>query len=784
MPRSDPEELSPREIDVLAAIERRLTNSEIADDLCISVRTVESHVASLRRKLGVDSRSKLIAAARGRRATVVELPQNSFVGRDEDLHRLRELLDTHRWVTIVGPPGCGKTRLALELAAADARAPLVADMEHATVDNAVNSVAQAIGVAADRAAELTAACGVALRAQNYLLVIDDCDRVTDPVAEVVRELMARAPSVTVLATSRSPLGRTDETVYQLEPLPVADDADAAAVRLFIDRARSAAPAVRFTAADVESIARMCRRLDGLPLSIELAAARVRHLTVDELARRLDEGFGLLDRQGAPNRHRTLESAFDWTWDLLDDDERLVLAQLAALPRSFDLELAEAVTTTTGAARVVLRLLDRSLLSQAIQVSEPRRFRLLHSLRHLVLERADPFVVTAARRAHAESHARHAAELANRIRTDDSRRLVDEAKRIAPEVAAAIDWATANQVDLAVSQATSLAELLEHGGPDLDSLATIARAARTPAIRQTATTTELCEIGNALIYGDLDLLAEVASVALSTAADDRSRLAAHRLAGWADAFRGRTASAISHLDLAEPLAIEHHDLGQLASIRQARGQALRIDDPAAAIAMFESAAETYALAGDAMHVNNCRYMMAIAAADTGHRCDEALAWIAQCEAWARASGNQHELAHARITRVALTPEREHEDTLVEAVDTFRAIGDLRCLTRCYLLLAARRSTDEQIPLLEHALATATDARDDGRRATALERLIAAHWKSDAHRLAATALGALVDLVGNDTATSRCPVDMRDHLERWHSAIAEGRARGYRPATEDR
>jgi hypothetical protein len=458
---------------------------------------------------------------------------------------------------------------------------------------------------------------------------------------------------------------------------------------------------------------------------------------------------------------------------------LVLSQLAALPRTFDLELAEVVTTTTGAARVVLRLLDRSLLSQAIQVSEPRRFRLLHSLRYFVLERADPLVVAAARRAHAETQARQANELAIRIRTDDSRRLVEEARRIVPEVAAAIDWATAEQTDLAVSLLRSLAVLLEHAGPDLDSLATIARAARNQAIRDTATTIELCEIGNALIYGDLDLLADVASVALSTARDGPSRLAAHGLSGWADAFRGRTGSAIVHLELAEALAIEHHDLRQLASARQAKGQALRTDDPAAAIAMFELAAETYALAGDAMHVNNCRYMMAIAAADTGHRSDEALAWIAECDAWARASGNEHELAHARLTRAALTDARENDDTLLEAVDTFRAIGDLRCLTRCYLLLAARRPSGEQIPLLEHALATATDARDDGRRATALERLIAAHWELGAHRDAASALGALVNLIGIDAATNRCPFEMRNQLDRWHTAMAEGRARGYRP-----
>lgn len=236
-----PEELSPREVEVLAAIGRRLTNAEIANELFISVRTVESHVASLRRKLGVDSCTRLIAMARSRRRTAIQLPQNSFVGRDDEVADLRALLTRVRWVTVVGPAGCGKTRLALEVAVTGVLVPVMAEMEHTTAGSVINSVAQAIGLATDSSADLLAACGVALAAEPYLLVLDDCDRVTDAVAEMVGELMARARSLTVLATSRSPLGGTDETVCALEPLTVADDERAAAVRLFLDRAAAADP---------------------------------------------------------------------------------------------------------------------------------------------------------------------------------------------------------------------------------------------------------------------------------------------------------------------------------------------------------------------------------------------------------------------------------------------------------------------------------------------------------------------------------------------------------------
>jgi DNA-binding CsgD family transcriptional regulator len=144
-----PEELSPREVEVLAAIGRRLTNAEIANELFISVRTVESHVASLRRKLGVDSCPRLIAMARSRRRTAIQLPQNSFVGRDDEVADLRALLTRVRWVTVVGPAGCGKTRLALEVAVTGVLVPVMAEMEHTTAGSVINSVAQAIGLATE-----------------------------------------------------------------------------------------------------------------------------------------------------------------------------------------------------------------------------------------------------------------------------------------------------------------------------------------------------------------------------------------------------------------------------------------------------------------------------------------------------------------------------------------------------------------------------------------------------------------------------------------------------------
>ena len=278
-----------------------------------------------------------------RRATAVQLPRNSFVGRADDLTAVTGLLERERWVTLVGPAGSGKTRLALELAAVDSRSP---GGRRARARRGRQGRQR--GREGDRARHRQhGRPGVGLRSRAARPALPagprQRDRVLDEVRGLLGRLLALAGPLTVLVTSRSPLGGSDEVVYPLAPLPVDASADSAAVRLFVDRATAAAPSRPVDAGDVDLVASVCRRLDGLPLAIELAAARIRHLQLPELASRLEAGFDALDRAEPESRHRTLATAFDWTWDLLDDEERTVLSRLAALPRTFDLDLAEAVT---------------------------------------------------------------------------------------------------------------------------------------------------------------------------------------------------------------------------------------------------------------------------------------------------------------------------------------------------------------------------------------------------------------------------------------------------------
>jgi predicted ATPase/DNA-binding SARP family transcriptional activator len=368
---------------------------------------------------------------------------NALLGRDRDLERLRALLAGARVVSIVGPGGLGKTRLAHVLARA-ASTPVVHFVELVGVtvaDDVLGEVGSVLGVrdsvttrralTASQRTDIRTRVAQQLAQAPALLVLDNCEHLVEPVAALVAFLVATVPDLSVLTTSRAPLAISAERVYQLGALETAD-----ATELFEQRARAARADVSTPPAAVRSIV---TRLDGLPLAIELAAAKVRVMAVEEIDRRLANRFALLrggDRS-APDRHQTLLAVIDWSWNLLHEPERRALRRLALFHDGFTLDAAESVLGPppgANALEAVQALVEQSLLSVE-ETATGTRYRMLETVREFGrMQLADAGEDAEARRAQLEW-------------------ATDFAGRYAPQLAgrgqiAAIDAMGAEEVNLA------------------------------------------------------------------------------------------------------------------------------------------------------------------------------------------------------------------------------------------------------------------------------------------------------------------------------------------------
>jgi predicted ATPase/DNA-binding CsgD family transcriptional regulator len=329
----------------------------------------------------------------------------AFVGRERERAQVGELLAESRVVTLTGSGGCGKTRLAAEVAGGLAStfgdgAGWVELQAVSDPDMVAAAVAEAVKVRERSGPGLVDTLAEQLAERELLLVLDNCEHLIAACAELVSRLTSACPQLHVLATSREPLAVEGESTFGVGPLPVppTDAASATAVtatdaaRLFELRARQVRTQFRINNGNAGAVAEICRRLDGIPLAIELAAARVRMLAPDQIVDGLSDRFGLLTGgpRSAPTRQQTLEASLQWSWSLLNDAERLALARLSVFAGAFQLDAAEGVVGGDGADRgqvlgVISGLVEQSLL-QVTESDGRARYRLLETIRAYARQR--------------------------------------------------------------------------------------------------------------------------------------------------------------------------------------------------------------------------------------------------------------------------------------------------------------------------------------------------------------------------------------------------------------
>ncbi|RZS36571.1 non-specific serine/threonine protein kinase [Herbihabitans rhizosphaerae] len=402
--------------------------------------------------------------------------RTSYVGRDHEVTELRALLDAERLVCVVGPPGVGKTRLAVRLAA-DLAAELPdggALIELAELRDAglvANTIAVALGLPTHAGAEPRELLEH-LRDRRTLLVLDNCEHLIDACAEIVHAILRECPRVLVLATSRQSLGVTGEHLYPLLPLAVPEPDDVHspadldgydAVSLFVARARALMPSFEVTEDNHRDVARLINGLDGLPLAIELAAVRLRSLSVRQLADRLTTRLSLLagtPRAGS-HRHRSLHGTLEWSFELCTPDERLVWARASVFAGSFDLCTAERVCGGDGVSPaammdVITGLVDKSVLI-ARQHSGENRFHMLETLREYGREHLSAEEAERAGQRHRDHYVARAAHVRETAGTPEGLSACQRLRLDHPNVRAALEYfrRTPGQADAGVAMMTDL-----------------------------------------------------------------------------------------------------------------------------------------------------------------------------------------------------------------------------------------------------------------------------------------------------------------------------------------
>ncbi|MFP3992145.1 LuxR C-terminal-related transcriptional regulator [Streptomyces sp. E11-3] len=699
--------ISAREGEVLALLGEHLSNAEIAARLFISVRTVESHVSSLLRKLDMPDRralsrhsAELTRARQPHPAPALPAPLTAFVGRVRERGELADAVKAHRQVTAVGPGGVGKTRLALAVAAemADDFADGVWFVDLVPVTDPARvgaAVAAAVGVGEQPGRGVDEAVVAALADREALLVLDNCEQVGDGVAPFVERLLLACPRLRVLATSRARLMVPFEWVFLVPPLSRVGGGDSDAVALFIERAaavgRSPDAAVR------HEVAALCERLDGMALAIELAAARWSTLGLDGLAAGVSDQLRILT--GGPRadgRHRSVRAVLDWSHDLLQPQDRALLRRVSVFVVPFTAEAAAEVAgiapspssqlrssggeplAPAAVADGLGRLAEQSLLVLT-QSSAGTRYQALETIRQYGMERlADAGELTDVRSRHVDWCLAGATALTEADGADSRARF----DAVAEDLRAALAWVAdqpeqrvpAYRLALSLAQLTFTRNLLGEAQQRFEQAAALAGDAdAAAALREAAGVAGCRKLG-----------------------EDMFRL--HRAAAQAARRAGDTAGAGRDLAAAATVAYRFSStftqipaVDEVTAVLAEARELSRDGDPAAeaAVALAEAAvlADAYgAVQGDADNTAQETVACAERAVELARRADDPVAESAALDALSGArswAGDPFGAAAAARRRIDIlapvprTPASTHErmDALAMAAGNALGVGEL-------------------------------------------------------------------------------------------------------------
>jgi predicted ATPase/DNA-binding SARP family transcriptional activator len=763
-----------------------------------------------RRILRQDDEPTSAPVARRTHPGSLPLHLTGFVGRAAELDELRANLAGNRLVTLTGPAGSGKTRLAVELVGivrgagpagpdpgagdddgAGAAGDDVAFVELAGLtdgERLPSAVAGVLGLREQPGHDLEEVLADNLAGRDVLLVLDNCEHLIDAAAGLVSRLLRAAPRLRVLATSRQTLGVAGEVVVDLPPLPVPGTDDPAevvrsdAVRLLVQRARAADGRFTVTAANAAAVARIVRRLDGMPLALELAAARLRVFDAGRLADLIDDRFRVLvsTLRTAPARHQTLRAAIAWSYDLLTADEQALFRALSVFEGSFTLEAAERTAAPAGRAIALLpALVERSL----VVVDRPERgtrYRLLETLREYGRAQLDPAESRDCRRRHLACYIDLAERAADGLRGPDQLAWLHRLDAERDNLRAALRWSLGHGESAAGLRLAALLgaywdeqALYDEGTAWLsEALAAPGESPPSSRIQALAGLARLA-IGQGR-HGHASTCA-AASLALARAAgDDRGTVDATTLLGHIALYQSEYAE--SGRLLREALAA-YERLGlvwEQAEVVTRLGHLSRlVGDYAAARAYLERSLALRGPVGDMLGTARVVWQLGVLARYQGDypRADSLYRdSLARFEAMGDAGG----AAHVRYSMGDLA-RIKGEDALATRLYTtslhrLREQGDRRCVASILFSLGAlalaASGPDQAAPLFGQSLSLRRDLNDQAGVAECLE----AFATIDERRgdpTAAVRLLATAEVLRTRTGAARPASDARAHAERMRS-----------------